>query len=186
MSRVILHPSAAAADHVGHRAGFRRVTEHPAIRTGSVYVVHTSVADTLVAIRVANDFGAALGVPVTVVHFRTVPYAAPVDEPDGVSPIETAEFAGRLRDEEMNVRLRVYLCRDERRAVTFAFQPHSLIVMAGRRSWWPTVSERRRRLLEAAGHFVLFVDTAEHGVDASHDGGELSSLVAVTEETIHA
>jgi hypothetical protein len=54
-----------------------------AIRTDAVYVVHTSVEDTLVATRVAGSFADALGVPLTVVHFRTVPYRLPVDRPTG-------------------------------------------------------------------------------------------------------
>jgi len=36
-----------------------------------------------------------------------------------------------LRTEGVNARVRVYLCRDERRTIPFAFKPHSLIVMAG-------------------------------------------------------
>jgi hypothetical protein len=101
-----------------------------------------------------------MGVPVTVVHFRTVPFALPVDEPTGVSPAETEAFLERLRAEGVNARVRVYLCRDERRAIPFAFKPHSLIVMSGQHRWWPTHAERWRRVLEAAGHFVVLVDTS--------------------------
>jgi hypothetical protein len=48
---------------------------------------------------------------------------------------------------------------DLQRDFSRAARPHSLIVIAGRRSWWPTRTERWRRSLEAAGHFVVFVDT---------------------------
>jgi hypothetical protein len=62
-------------------------------------------------------------------------------------------------------RLRVYLCRDEHRAIPFVFKSHSLIMVAGHRRWWANRSQRLRRLLEAAGHFVVFVDTSEHRDD---------------------
>jgi hypothetical protein len=134
----------------------------PAIRTDAVYAVYTSIDDTLAAVRVAGEFARRLGVPVTLIHFRTVPYALSVDEPTGMSPVETEAFVTRLRAEGLDTRVRVYLCRDRRRAVPLAFRPHSLIVVAGQRSWWPIESERWRRTLEAAGHFVVFVDTSEH------------------------
>jgi hypothetical protein len=133
----------------------------PAIRTDAVYVVYTSTDDTIAAARVASDFAKALHVPVTLIHFRTVPFALPVDAPTGVSPVETDEFRSRLQSEALDIHVRVHLCRDVRRAVPLAFKPHSLIVVAGRRGWWTTQSERWRRRLEAAGHFVVFVDKAE-------------------------
>ena len=135
---------------------------NPAIRTDAVYVVYTSMDDTLAAVRVAGDFAKALGVPVMLIHFRTVPYALPVDAPCGISPVETDAFITRLRAEGLDIRVRVHLCRDGRRAIPLAFAPHSLIVVAGQRRWWPTESERWRRTLEAAGHFVVFVDTSGH------------------------
>ena len=132
----------------------------PAIRTETVYVVFTSIAETLAALRVAQRLAGAMAVPLTVIHVRTVPFALPVDKPTGVSPAETDAFVERLRTEGVNAQVRVYLCRDERRTIPFAFKPHSLIVMAGQHHWWPTHAERWRRALEAAGHFVMLVDTA--------------------------
>jgi len=131
-----------------------------AIRTNAVFVIFTSVADTLAAVRVARDFAKPLGVPITVFHFRTVPFALPVDEPCGLSPVESADFMACLRSENLDVHVRVCLCRDERQAARLAFREHSLIVVGGRFSWWPTGSNRWRRLLEEAGHFVIGVDQA--------------------------
>ena len=54
----------------------------------------------------------------------------------------------------------MYLCRNLHQAIAEAFPPHSLIVIAGRNGWWRICSERRRRMLEAAGHHVEFVDTS--------------------------
>ena len=136
-----------------------------AIRTDAVYVVYTSINETLAAVRIASELAKALNVPLTLVHTRTVPYVLPVDAPNGLSPVETDAFVHRIRDAGreagVDVRVRVYLCRDVQHVVTLAFKPHSLLVIAGQRSWWPTRTERWRRALEAAGHFVVFVDHAE-------------------------
>ena len=133
-----------------------------AIRTDTVYVVFTSIDGTLAAIRVAGGFAKALGVPVTVIHVRTVPYALPVDAPCGTSPVDTETFIERLRAEDLDMRVHVCLCRDEHQAIPLVFKRHSLIVVAGRRRWWPTDSDRWRRMLGAAGHFVVFVDTSDY------------------------
>jgi hypothetical protein len=158
MSQIIQLASAAVADRrtpVPERLD-------PAVRTDTVYVLFTSIDETLAAVRVAGGFAKALGVPVTVIHFRPVSYALPVDAPCGVSPAETDAFITRLRAVGADIRVCVYLCRDEQQAIPFALNRHSLIVIAGRRSWWSGRSEQRRRMLEAAGHFVMSVDASEH------------------------
>jgi hypothetical protein len=133
----------------------------PGVRTDAVYVVFTSIEETLAAARVASQLARAMAVPLTVIHFRTVPYGLSVDRPDGLSPVETDSFVDRLQAEGLEMRVRVYLCRSPRRAIPMAFKKHSLIVVAGRRMW-PSRSERWRRALETAGHLVVFVDQAQH------------------------
>jgi hypothetical protein len=128
----------------------------------AVSVVYTTVADTFEATRVAADLANAMQVPLRVVHFRTVPRQVPVDRPDGLSPIETDAFIGRLRGAGIAARVRVYLGRDEASTISYAFRPNSIVVIGGRRSWWPTRAERWRHALEGAGHFVVFVDPSAH------------------------
>ena len=135
-------------------------TESPAplVRTDAVHVVFTSVEDTLAAARVGHRIAAAMGIPLKLLHFRTVPYGIPVDHPAGVSPIETEQFIEQLRREGIDASARVYLCRHERRAIPMAFKKRSLVVIGGQHRRWPTGEERLRQQLEAAGHYVLFVD----------------------------
>jgi hypothetical protein len=145
-----------------------------AISTDAVYVVYTSIDATLAAVRIASELAQALSVPLTLVHPRTVPYVLPVDGPNGLSPVQTDAFVNRIREAGrqagVDVRVRIYLCREVQHVVPLAFKPHSLIVIAGHRSWWPTRAERWRRALEAAGHFVLFVDSADHNESCERNG----------------
>src|SRR5262245_39112264 len=103
----------------------------------AVYVVYTTVEETLAALRVADSLARAMHVPLTLVHFRTVPYVSAVGAPDGVSPVETDAFADELRAAGFDMRVRVLLCRTPRQGIPYAFKPHSLVVVSGRRSWWP-------------------------------------------------
>jgi hypothetical protein len=143
-------------------AGMAGQMPQPALRTDAVSVVYTTVDDTLEAARVGAELAKAMGVPLRLVHFRTVPRQVPVDQLAGVSPLETEDFIGRLRRLGIDARVRVYLCRDETSTIGFAFREHSMIVIGGRRSWLPTRAERWRHALEGAGHFVVFVDPSEH------------------------
>lgn len=160
MNPIIQIPSVAVDKPVTGKVEHEH--DAPSIRTDVIYVVHTSIDDTLRALPVAASFAKTLGVPVTLVHIRAIPYALPVDQPCGISPLETEGFVGRLRAEAPDVNVRTYLCRDRRSAIPVAFKPHALIVVAGQRRWWPTEADFWRRGLEAAGHFVVFVDKAEH------------------------
>ena len=134
----------------------------PLVRTDAVHVVYTALDETMVAVRVADGLAKAMAVPVTLVHFRTVPYALSVDRPVGISPIATDAFLERVRAEGIELRARVYLCRHERSAIPMAFKRRSIVVIGGRHRRWPTAEERLRHDLEAAGHYVMFVDTHEH------------------------
>jgi hypothetical protein len=132
------------------------------IRTNAVYVVYTAIDETLAALRIAGGFATALSAPLVLVHYRTVPYPLPVDSPAGISPIQSEEFLERLGVERLEVQSRVYLCRNDRRAIARGLTSPSLVVVGGRRRWWPTRAERWHRVLEKAGHYVIFVEETSH------------------------
>jgi hypothetical protein len=131
------------------------------VRTDAVYVVFTSIEDTLAAVKVAHSLATTMGASLTIVHFWMVPPQLPVDAPTGISPAESEAFLARLRAEGVDAEVRICLCRSDQRAIAQAFKPRSLVVLAGRRHWWPTPLERRLRALEAAGHHVLCVSTSK-------------------------
>ncbi len=133
-----------------------------AIRTDTVHVLFTTPRETLAAARVAAALGRALQVPLTLVHVRAVPYPLAVDRPAGISPVETEAFAETLRREGIDARVRVCLCRNQRRTRPTFFKPRSLIVVGERRPWWRVTTAPIRRQLEAAGHFVLTVAVPDH------------------------
>ena len=128
------------------------------MQSEAVSVVYTGFDETFSAARVGADLAHRLGVPLRLVHFRSVPRHTHVARPDGVSPVETDAFAERLRREHIDARVRVYLCRDETKTIPYAFRPRSIVVIGGRHSWFPTRVERWRHALEDAGHLVVLVD----------------------------
>ena len=145
----------------------------PAVRTDTVSVLYTTEEETLAAAHVAALLAEAMGVALTVIDVRTVPYPLSVDAPAGVSPAEGDAFKQRLEAEGIDARVRVFLCRNRKNVVPKAFRGHSLIVIGGKRRWWPTTTDRWRRRLESAGHFVLTVDVSD-----PHRSGRLEASCA--------
>jgi hypothetical protein len=127
-----------------------------------VYVLFTGFTETLSAVRVASQLASAVGGGVTVVHFRPIGFLMPLDHPSGLSPVETDAFKAGLAAEACDARVRVCLCRDPRQALRSVIDRQSLVVIGGRRGWWPTASHRWRRTLEQAGYVVVSV-TEEDG-----------------------
>jgi len=146
-------------------SGGRTASDRPGRRsTGrapqQVYVLYTDVEETLCAVRVADQLASAIGGGVTVIHFRMFGFAEPLDHPAGLSPVETDAFKARLAAVDCDARVRVCLCRNAREALRSVLDRHSLVVIGGRRRWWPTPSNHWRRMLEAEGYVVVFVTGA--------------------------
>jgi hypothetical protein len=125
-----------------------------------VYVLFTDLEETLRAVRVASPLARTTGGGVTVVHFRSIGFAAPLDHPTGLSPVETESFKTRLAAEDGDARARVCLCRNPRQALRSVIDRHSLIVVGGRRGWWPTPSNHWRRVLGEEGYVVVLANEA--------------------------
>lgn len=125
-----------------------------------IYVLFTGFAETLRAVMVASQLASATRGGVTVIHFRPIGFLMPLDHPSGLSPVETDAFKARLAAENCGARVRVCLCRDPRVAIRSVIDRDSLIVIGGRRGWWPSPSARWRRMLEEEGYVVVFVTGA--------------------------
>ena len=137
----------------------------PSIRTDAIYVIYTSPQPTLDALHAAAGFARTMSVPITLVHFRTVPYTLPLSAPTGISPVQSDEFLSYLRAAHLDPDVRVHLCRRERDVIGAALKPHSLVVVGRGRHQWQRSSVRWCRLLEAAGHYVVIAgpqDTPEN------------------------
>jgi hypothetical protein len=124
----------------------------------NIDVVFTSVEATRAALKKAGDLAARLGASITLVAVEAVPFPAPLENP--LVRVDWNERRLRAIAEESPVetKVQVYLCRDRLRALAAALGPHSVIVIGGRKRWWPSWESRLARGLRRAGHEVIFTE----------------------------
>jgi hypothetical protein len=123
----------------------------------NVFVVFTSVEATLAALKQAGHLAAELGGRIILVALQVVPYPLPLTRP----PVGIDWNERRLRliagESRVETIVNVHLCRDWQRTLENALGRHSLIVLGGRKRWWPTRESKLARSLRRAGHEVIFI-----------------------------
>jgi hypothetical protein len=123
-----------------------------------VNVVFTTHEGTVMALRTAASLARDLDARIRFLVHQTVPFVLPLEAPPVyVSFIERrcrAMARGCAGASEVNIE--VYLCRDRQRAVLQTLRPHALVVLGGKRSWWPSSEQKLARQLHLHGHHVIF------------------------------
>ena len=125
----------------------------------NIAVVFTSVASTLAALKEAGNLASSLGARIKLLVPQVVPYPLPLETPP--VPVEFNENRFRVMASESPVEtsVQIYLSRDRFETLTSVLKPGSIVVLGGRKRWWPTKDESLARQLRRAGYEVLFTET---------------------------
>lgn len=123
-----------------------------------VIVVFTNTAEAVAALRTAAHLSANSGIRPQVLMLYDVPYTLPLEGralPEGF-------YEEQLRavkwDFPEGVSLRICLCRSPRQMLRHIHPSDALIVIGGKRHWWPTRESRLARRLRKDGYKVVLVD----------------------------
>jgi hypothetical protein len=125
----------------------------------NVAVVFTSVEATLVALRKAGALASRLRGRITLVVPQVVPYPLPLTSPPVLLDWNEKRFRAIASESPVETTVQIYLCRDRLETLTTELSPRSLVVVGGRKRWWPTAEKRLARKLRRAGHEVIFTET---------------------------
>ena len=121
-------------------------------------VVFTSGEATVLALKNAGILASRLHARVELIITQIVPYPLPLNRP----PVHPNFCLRRLwalaRETPVETSVRVFLCRDRLATLKEVLQPHSLIVIGGRRRWCAMEGESLARKLRRAGHNVIFTE----------------------------
>ena len=87
-----------------------------------------------------------------------VPYTLPLEKPAVPEGFLEEQLRALQRDSPAEISARICLCRHPRQGLREVLEPHSLVVIGGRKRWWPTEEQRLARLLKKDGHHVVFAE----------------------------
>ena len=134
-----------------------------AVQSACVHVIFTTDAGTLAALKQAAELSRGLCFHVRIVVPKVVPYPLPLDHPPTQPIFGISDFRAMADRNGFEARMEIHLCRDRWDAVAEALSPQSLVVIGGRKAWWPTREKSLARTLRKAGHHVLFIALPEAG-----------------------
>lgn len=124
----------------------------------NVAVVFTSVESTLAALRKAAALANRLSGRNTLVVPQVVPYPLPLGSPPVLLGWNKKRFRAIASQSPVETTVLICLCRDPLEALIAVLSPRSLVVIGGRKRWWPTAEKRLVRKLRRAGHEVIFAE----------------------------
>ena len=139
------HPAPAQRDESKHQL--------------EVAVVFTSAAPTIAALKKAGALADRLSARINLVVPQIVPYPLPLDSPPVLIDFGEQWFREIATESPVETTVQIYLCRDRLETLTSVLAPHSLVVIGGRKRWWPTQEKSLARQLRRAGHEVIFTET---------------------------
>ena len=134
----------------------------PAEETGqglNISVLFTSAESTVAAIKHAGALAASLGARITLLVAQVVPYPLPLESPPVLVEFNETRFRAIACQCSVETTVRIYLCRDAFQTLAAALRPGSIVVVGGRRRWWPTAEKRLARRLHRYGHEVIWTET---------------------------
>jgi len=122
----------------------------------NISVVFTAVESTLAALKHAGDMAANLGARISLVVPQVVPYPVPLNRPPVLVEFSERSFRVIAGQSRVETNVVVYLCRDRMETLKAVLKPHSLVIVGGRKRWWPTAEKRLAAKLRRVGHEVIF------------------------------
>jgi hypothetical protein len=124
-----------------------------------VSVIFTSIEPTLRALEQAATLAKRLAGRITLVVPQIVPYPLPLSSPPVLLEFNEKRFFTIANESHVETTVHIYLCRDRLQALTKILRPQSLVVLGGRKQWWPTGESRLVKRLKGLGHEVVLVES---------------------------
>jgi hypothetical protein len=125
----------------------------------NVSVVFTSVEGTMAALRTAGALANKLGGHITLLVPEVVPYHLPLNKPAVLQDWNERRFRVLAAESPVQTAVRFYLCRDRDETLASVLKPHSVVVLGGKKHWWPTSESRLAKRLRSLGHEVILTET---------------------------
>jgi hypothetical protein len=124
-----------------------------------VVIPHRSTQLTRSALKYAATLAADLNVRLRLIDVQVVPYGVPLDEPTVAPKHLTRKLRQLALEGTLPVSVEIIFSRDWEQGFRRSLAPGSLVLMAMKRSWWPTNDKRFAARLRKLGHQVMWVES---------------------------
>jgi hypothetical protein len=122
-------------------------------------VVFTSFDATIAALKMAGALASGLSAQITLVVAQAVPYPLPLEDPPVPLDFIRPRLGQIVSDSPVETTIRHYLCRDRLVTLTAVLKRGSIVVIGGRKKWWPTREKILAWRLRRFGHDVILAET---------------------------
>ena len=112
---------------------------HPELE---IFVIFTDHSGTLAALRMADRLGEQLDARLRLLMLHEVPYALPLTRPAVNVRFLEEQLRALASKIPVDIAAHIYLCRDKCRTVRLILKPRSIVILGGRKRWWPTAEHR--------------------------------------------
>src|SRR5450631_3341773 len=133
------------------------VAEPAFISKLEIVVLHTEAEATVSALKMAAELASGLA-PIRLLAIQVIPYPLSLDAPPVSVEFLEKRFSNMTSEAGVDAFIDIRLARDAADVVESELGPHCVVVIGGRRQWWPTASMRLARRLERLGHQVVFTN----------------------------
>jgi hypothetical protein len=129
---------------------------HPELE---IFVIFTDHPGTLAALRMADQLTKKLDARLRLLMLYEVPYALPLTRPAVDVRFLEEQLRALASKVPVAIAAHVYLCRDKCRTVRLILKPRSIMILGGRKRWWPTAAHKLASVLKKDGHHVIFAES---------------------------
>jgi len=120
-----------------------------------VNVVYTHLPGTAKTLNAASGLARGLGARVTVHVAQVIPYPLALKSPPVSVQFTEEQLLTLAGEQPVETNIQVYLCRDLTETIRRVLKPDSVVVIGGRKGWWPTPERRLAATLRRDGHRVI-------------------------------
>ena len=123
-----------------------------------IVIPHRSTQGTRAALKYASRLTQGLEVRLRLVDVHVVPYGFPLDHPTVNPGYLTRRLRNLAQTSEVPVYADIVYARDWEQGLRRMLGPQSVVLLAMKRSWWPSSEKRFAARLRKLGHQVIWVE----------------------------
>jgi len=120
-----------------------------------VNVVYTRLPGAAKTLHTASGLARGLGARVTVHVPQVIPYPLELKAPPVSVPFAEQQLLALAGEQPVETNIQMYLCRDLTETIRRVLKPDSVVVIGGRKRWWPTPEQKLAAILRRDGHHVI-------------------------------